>query len=622
METFKQEAVIWLQASGHPNVLPLIDADIYDDQVVIVSEYVPDGSLASWLKQNGGKAPTPEAGVEMMDGVLAGLNHLHQRRIIHRDLKPENILLQRETPRLADFGIARLLKSSSHSAHVSGTLAYMAPEAFDGKRNEQTDIWSVGVMFYQMLSGRLPFDQPDIPSFIGAIMRHDPPALPDSVPAVLRKIAMKALQRDPANRYSSATEMRSDLREAEHQLWLGSRKTEVAPEQPTMPAIQPTIPAKMPTAPEASTVAPIEPQRTILFSPTVTKPYFEPAKQTVPSETVAAPTKRRGRGKIILAGVVGGLLFVSLLTLGGFKLWLLLNDLSRQTLSGHTTEVESVAFSPDGKFIASCSTRSGPTTTLLELWNAKTGKSVRAWNGHVGAVYSVAFSPDSKTLASAASDSVKLWNVDTGALRRTWSPYNSNNYVKSVAFSPDGRILATGGEDNMVRLWDIQTGDLRRTLAGSWLGIDVIAFSPDGSMIAAASQEIKVWDVASGTLQKTLTSKTSSSAVAFSQDGQKIAGAFHETIVIWNTTNYDVIGQFTAPDINPNLNSFAFSPDGQIIAAGSGDWIIHLWDVSTGKLTKTLTGHRDAVNSVAFSPDGKTLASGSDDMTVKLWRIP
>jgi serine/threonine-protein kinase len=225
LEAFKQEAAIWLQASGHPNVLPLIDADIYDDQIVIVSEYVSDGSLGGWLKQHGGKTPSPEAAVEMMDGILAGLNHLHSRRIIHRDLKPENILLQRETPRLADFGIARLLKSSSHSAQVSGTLAYMAPEAFDGKRNEQTDVWSVGVIFYEMLSGRLPYDQQDIPSFIGAIMRHDPPPLPDSVPEVLRTIAVRALQRDPANRYSSVTEMRRDLREAEHQLWLGGRET-------------------------------------------------------------------------------------------------------------------------------------------------------------------------------------------------------------------------------------------------------------------------------------------------------------------------------------------------------------------------------------------------------------
>ena len=228
VEALKQEAAIWVQASGHPNVLPLIEADIYEDQVVIVSEYVPDGSLAGWLKEHGGRAPSTEAACEIMEGVLSGLAHLHARQIIHRDLKPENILLQRETPRLADFGIARLLKSSSHSAKVSGTLAYMAPEAFDGKRNEQTDVWSVGVIFYQLLSGRLPYDQPDTPSFIGAIMRHDPPALPDSAPEVVREIVMKALERDAADRYSSAAEMRRDLREAERLLWLKEREAREA----------------------------------------------------------------------------------------------------------------------------------------------------------------------------------------------------------------------------------------------------------------------------------------------------------------------------------------------------------------------------------------------------------
>ena len=154
VEAFRQEAAIWLQASGHPNVLPLIDADIYDGQVVIVSEYVNDGSLAGWLKQHGGKASSIATACEILEGVLAGLAHLHERRIIHRDLKPENILLQRDNPRVADFGISRLLRTTSQSTNVSGTLAYMAPEAFDGKRNERTDIWAVGVIFYQLLGGQ------------------------------------------------------------------------------------------------------------------------------------------------------------------------------------------------------------------------------------------------------------------------------------------------------------------------------------------------------------------------------------------------------------------------------------------------------------------------------------
>src|SRR5437763_2580638 len=159
LDAFKQEAAIWVEASGHPNVVPPIEADIYDGQVVLVSEYVPGGSLETWLARHGGKAPSVESAGEMADAVLSGLSHLHGRGIVHRDLKPDNILLRGETPCLADFGIARLLRSGSYSTNVCGTLAYMAPEAFDGKRSERTDVWSAGVILYQLLAGRLPHSQ-------------------------------------------------------------------------------------------------------------------------------------------------------------------------------------------------------------------------------------------------------------------------------------------------------------------------------------------------------------------------------------------------------------------------------------------------------------------------------
>ena len=212
LETIKHEANLWVRASGHPNVLPIIEANVYDDQVVIASEYAPDGSLESWLKQNGGKAPSVEVAVEIVSGILAGLEHLHSRNIIHRDLKPANILFQGSTPRLADFGISRVLKSTSQSSIVAGTPAYMAPEAFDGKRNEQTDIWSVGVIFYQLLAGRLPFPQADITSLVGAILSRNPEPLPISVPAPFHTIINLALAKDANQRYKSASEMRAALR--------------------------------------------------------------------------------------------------------------------------------------------------------------------------------------------------------------------------------------------------------------------------------------------------------------------------------------------------------------------------------------------------------------------------
>jgi serine/threonine protein kinase len=214
LDAITQESQLWAKLAGHTNVLPIIEADKYDDQVVIVSEYAPGGSLESWLKNHNGRAPSLESALSMVNGILAGLEHLHGQHIIHRDLKPANILLQGETPRLADFGLARVLKSSGQSAGVAGTPAYMAPETFDGKRSEQSDIWSVGVILYQLLTGNLPYPQTEIISLIGALVRHKPVPLPESVPAPFHQIIDRALQKEPEHRYASALEMRKALQAA------------------------------------------------------------------------------------------------------------------------------------------------------------------------------------------------------------------------------------------------------------------------------------------------------------------------------------------------------------------------------------------------------------------------
>jgi serine/threonine-protein kinase len=132
LEAIRQEADVWENVKGHPNILPIIKADIFEGQIYIASEYAPDGSLSEWLKRNGGKAPSVEIAVEMTKGILAGLEHLHSKGVIHRDLKPANILLQSDTPRIADFGIARLAKSATtaNSTTSAGTPSYMAPECF------------------------------------------------------------------------------------------------------------------------------------------------------------------------------------------------------------------------------------------------------------------------------------------------------------------------------------------------------------------------------------------------------------------------------------------------------------------------------------------------------------
>ncbi|MGI2906171.1 trypsin-like peptidase domain-containing protein [Tolypothrix sp. VBCCA 56010] len=284
--------------------------------------------------------------------------------------------------------------------------------------------------------------------------------------------------------------------------------------------------------------------------------------------------------------------------------------------------VYSVAFSPDGKTLAS-----GSRDETIKIWNLATGQVIRTLNRHSPA-YSVAFSPDGRTLASSGYDTtIKIWNLATGQVIRTLNGHSAA--VGSVAISPDGRTLASGSvaggsDDKTIKIWNLATWQVIHTLNGhSNSSVFSVAFSPDGRTLASGGNDatIEIWNLATGQVIRTLNGHSDSvNSVAISPDGRTLAsGSYDKTIKIWNLVTGQVIR--TLNGHSDSVKLVAFSPDGRTLASGSQDKTIKIWNLATGQVIRTLNGHSNLVNSVAFSPDGKTLASGSWDATIKIWRL-
>jgi WD40 repeat protein len=300
---------------------------------------------------------------------------------------------------------------------------------------------------------------------------------------------------------------------------------------------------------------------------------------------------------------------------GTAKVWDAASGNELLTLRGHKALVSSVAWSPDGKRLATAS-----LDRTAKVWDAATGKELLTLRGHKAIVSSVAWSPDSKLLATGSWDhTAKVWDAVSGQELRTL--HNHDRNVDGVAWSPDGKRLATGAEDSTAKVWDISGGKELLTLRGHTDSVISLAWGPDGKRLATGSSDhtARIWNADTGQELMVLRGHYSQvGSVAWSPDGTRLAtGSVDRTAKVWNlATEHELL---TLSGHNGHVYSVAWSPDGKRLATGSEDHTAKVWDAASGRESLTLRGHNGEVRSVAWSPDGKRLATGSADQTVKVW---
>jgi WD40 repeat protein len=510
----------------------------------------------------------------------------------------------------------------------------MSPEQALAKQvviDHRTDVYSLGVTLYELLTLEPAYggrNREEVLRQIAFEEPRPPRSLNRSIPGELETIVLKAIAKNPEERYATAQELADDLKRfledkpiKAKRPSLRQRAVKWARRHKTVVRAALVVLILAVVALAVSTVLIWQAKEDLKQALERERRLHEQERQNVYYQRIALAEREWSANNL---SRMQQLLEECPPDLRGWE-WRYLNRLRYKTLPPlcHGGAVLCAVFSPDGQRIASSEQKG-----WVKVWDAQTGRELLKFRAHQEHARTVAFSPDGRRLATASWDgTVKTWDARTGQQLPVSKRHEGQ--VGSVAFSPDGRFLASGSsssEASGVHVCDAATGDEVRMFRGPNKAVWSIAFSPDGKRLAAngphqagqagSDVTVTVWDVSTG--QQQLTFGRGGHGLAFSPDGRLlVSGSQDHTVRVWDIqTGRELL---CLRGHTAQVSGVAFSPDGRRLASGSQDQTVKVWDVRTGQEVLTLRGHSGSIFRVAFSPDGHRLVSASQDETVRVW---